>query len=100
MKPEALDKLKKLAEYIERSCDEWFITYPNRGDSDMAFQRMYNFKMDIHEILESLGEFDGEAVARRALDRMHEYMERYSYDPAQVKKIKHRIKDLQRVLAK
>ena len=100
MKPKALDKLKKLAEYIERSCDEWFITYPNRGDSDMAFQRMLNFKMDIHEILGELGVLDEYAIAKRSLDRMHEYMERYSYDPAQVKKIKHRIKDLQRVLAK
>ena len=61
MKPEALEELKKLAEYIERSCDEWFITYPNKGDSDMAFQRMLNFKMDIHKILALLGELDNHA---------------------------------------
>lgn len=98
MKQEALDKLKKLAEYIEHSCDEWYIKHPNQGEADLAFQRMLNFKMDIHDILKTLGEFDSAACDRRSRGRMEQYRKDYANDRRQIQKITGTIIELSRRL--
>lgn len=98
MKPEALDKLKKLAEYIERSCDEWYIKHRNQGEADLAFQRMLNFKMDIHDILKTLGEFDSAACDIRSMRRMEQYQKDYANDRRQIQKITNTIIVLSRRL--
>lgn len=72
-----VELLEKLTDYIERSCDEWYADYPNSGDSDMAFQRMMNFRMDAHEILKKLGIYDEIADNNRSIKRLQDFWWKY-----------------------
>lgn len=95
MNEEVMSKLKELAEYIEYSCDQWLVVYPNDGPSDMAFQRMMNFRTDIHEILEMLGVLDRYQIACRKLNRFKKYAPQYMYDKQKKALIQSNIKKLE-----
>lgn len=84
--PTAFDLLLKLAAYLERSHDEWYVKFPNVGDSDMACQRMHNFVTDMHKILDQFGIRDRVKELKAEKKRYQDYFFEFHGNKRQEKK--------------